>query len=185
MAKVTGPLFSMSASGKLGNALVFGNWKGKNTVREWLKPANPKSSTQGDVRLIMGGLAKACAPVEVESAFYDRVLPLTPSGQSWISYLIQYARNNLYNTTTLYNAMITAVQGHTAYSDWQDGADDANLNCFDIAYAGTAEPFEKAAQLYAIAETGFSLGFTSSPFDTALASWTDTEIDALVAEFSA
>ena len=33
MAKTTGPLFSMDASGKFGGALVFGKWKGRNVVR--------------------------------------------------------------------------------------------------------------------------------------------------------
>jgi len=185
MAKVTGPLFSMSASGTLGKALVFAGWKGIGYVRQWVVPSNPQSGAQGDVRLILGGLAKGCAPIEFDSDFYDRIKALVPTGQSWISYLIQYMRNILYSNSTLYEALITDVQGHTAYADWQDAADDANLHCFDISYKSTSSAFEKAAQLYAIAELGFSLGFTTSPFDTALASWTATEIDALVAEFSA
>lgn len=185
MAKVTGPLFSMEARGALGKALVFSGWKGVQYVRQFVTPANPQSGAQGDVRLVLGGLAKACSPIEKDSTFYDRFIDSVPSGQSWISYLIQYMYNILYPNATTYEAMITAVQGHTAYTDWQDAADDANLNCFDLDYKSTSSAFEKAAQLYAIAEAGFSLGFTTSPFDTALASWTSTEIDALVAEFSA
>lgn len=185
MAKVTGPLFSMSASGTLGKALVFAGWKGIAYVRQWIKPANPQSGAQGDVRLIMGGLAKACAPIEKDSAFYNRVFAVTPSGQSWISYLIQFMRNILYMDSTHYEQLITDVKAHSAYSDWTAGAVAANLQCFDIDYKDTTNPFEKAAQLYAVAEAGFSIGFTTSPFSTALASWTSTEIDLLVAEFSA
>ena len=185
MAKVTGPLFSMSASGTLGKALVFAGWKGVNYVREHVIPLNPQSANQGDVRLILGGLAKACAPIQKDSPFYNRISPLVPGGQSWISYMIQYMRNILYFDTNHFEQLVADVAGHSAFSDWTAAADDAQLHCFDIAYKGAAVTFTKEAQLYAIAELGFSLGFTTSPFATALASWTSTEIDALVTEFIA
>jgi len=69
MAKVTGPLFSMSASGKIGDSMVFFGWKGVNVVRQWLKPANPKSSGQGDARIIMGGTGRAVGMVKADMAF--------------------------------------------------------------------------------------------------------------------
>lgn len=46
MAKVTGPLMSLTASGKLGNSIVFMKWRGIADVRKWLKPANPKTADQ-------------------------------------------------------------------------------------------------------------------------------------------
>lgn len=50
MAKVTGPLMSMEASGAFGGALVFGKWKGRPTVRQLVIPANPKSINQTAAR---------------------------------------------------------------------------------------------------------------------------------------
>jgi len=50
MAKVTGPLFSMNASGTIGKALTYGIWKGINWVRGHVIPANPKSDQQVNVR---------------------------------------------------------------------------------------------------------------------------------------
>ena len=50
MAKVTGPLFSVSASGTVGKAFTFGIWKGIQYVREWFKPYNPKSAKQTNIR---------------------------------------------------------------------------------------------------------------------------------------
>jgi len=41
MAKVDGPLFSLEARGKIGQAIVFFPWKGRHAVRRWLKPTNP------------------------------------------------------------------------------------------------------------------------------------------------
>lgn len=46
MAKVTSPLFSMSASGQLGKSLVYMTWKGVKDVRTYVVPANPKSGGQ-------------------------------------------------------------------------------------------------------------------------------------------
>jgi len=58
MAKVTGPLFSMNASGQIGKALVFAAWKGRNYVREYFIPQNPQSATQVNVRTAMTLLSK-------------------------------------------------------------------------------------------------------------------------------
>lgn len=50
MARVTGPLMSMGASGTVGKALTFGKWKGRAWVREWFTPENPKTPKQVNVR---------------------------------------------------------------------------------------------------------------------------------------
>lgn len=46
MAIVKGPLFSLSASGKIADSLVFMTWKGINDVRKYVIPANPNSANQ-------------------------------------------------------------------------------------------------------------------------------------------
>lgn len=46
MAKLKAPLFSLGASGKIGDALVYFGWKGLNVVREYVIPSNPKTSGQ-------------------------------------------------------------------------------------------------------------------------------------------
>lgn len=46
MAKLKAPLMSLGARGQLGKALVFFPWKGLDVVREFVVPANPKSTAQ-------------------------------------------------------------------------------------------------------------------------------------------
>lgn len=46
MAKLKAPLLSLGASGKLGGALVFFNWKGIDVVREYVVPTNPNTALQ-------------------------------------------------------------------------------------------------------------------------------------------
>lgn len=46
MAKLKAPLLSLGASGALGKAIVYFGWKGLDCAREYVVPANPKSTNQ-------------------------------------------------------------------------------------------------------------------------------------------
>ena len=46
MAKVTGPLMSLEASGTIGNALTFSRWVGRPYVRRYTVPGNPQTLGQ-------------------------------------------------------------------------------------------------------------------------------------------
>lgn len=95
MAKVTGPLMSMDASGGFGGTLVFGKWKGRNTVRQLVKPANPRTAGQEDgrnaVRVV--GTMQHWANVSLTKGsgrlVRDKValMNVTPAGQAWNGYL--------------------------------------------------------------------------------------------------
>jgi len=50
MAKVKGPLFSLSASGQIAKTLVYGDWKGIDVVRKYVIPANPNTAGQQQQR---------------------------------------------------------------------------------------------------------------------------------------
>lgn len=99
MAKVTGALFSMDASGKFGGALVFGKWKGRATVRKLVIPANPKSGDQeiarNMVRVLGAGQHYANVTVQKRSgeALTDKaeLIALAPAGQAWNGFLVKSA----------------------------------------------------------------------------------------------
>lgn len=65
MAKLKAPLMSLGASGKLGDALVYFGWKGLDVVREYVVPANPKTTGQVTQR---GYLTDAVAAIHTEQA---------------------------------------------------------------------------------------------------------------------
>lgn len=50
MARVTGPFYSLSASGSIAKALTAATWKGIAYIREWFRPQNPNSSEQQWIR---------------------------------------------------------------------------------------------------------------------------------------
>jgi hypothetical protein len=186
MAKVQGPLFSMGASGKVGDAMVFSNWKGINVVRQWVIPVNKMTTGQGDQRIMLGGTGRACGEVIAESAFADQLitLGLIPSGQSKQSYLVKYILDHYIYDGTSYATQLAALTGHSAYASWGTGADTLGLVEFDLDYASVA-PYNKALGLYLLAKTAIALGFTGTPYTVALASWTGTQINAMISHFTA
>lgn len=68
MAKLKAPLMSLGASGKLGGALVFFGWKGLNVVREYVVPANPKTSGQVTQRGYLADAVEAIHDAQAEAS---------------------------------------------------------------------------------------------------------------------
>lgn len=95
MAKVSGPLMSMDASGKFGGALVFGKWKGRPTVRQLVTPANPQTAGQVAARNMVRttGIAqhqvRLSAEVKSGETLTEKELLMAaaPSGYAWNGHL--------------------------------------------------------------------------------------------------
>jgi hypothetical protein len=95
MAKVTGPLMSLDASGTVGNTAVFSKWKGRNYVRLRVIPQNIRSAGQQLTRGFLGVIAKAAKAVLTAakdgdnefkgSKFFADTKTLIASSQSWIA----------------------------------------------------------------------------------------------------
>ena len=97
MAKVTGPLMSMDASGQFGGAMVFGKWKGRNVVRQYTKPSNPQTSLQTEtrnaLRVLAAGQAFASSTLLKRSGETTTDLvelkATAPAGQAWNGWLVK------------------------------------------------------------------------------------------------
>ena len=186
MAKVTAPLMSMSASGKIADAIVYFTWKGRNTVRQWLKPANPQSSQQGDRRIIAGGTGRAVGQIVVDSAFHQQLidLALIPGGQTKQSYMVKYILDNYLTNATTYAAELASMTGHTASASIGSVADDLGILAFDLDYA-TIVAYDKRLGVYLLAKAAIALGFTGAPYSVGLSTWTATQWNALESDLVA
>jgi hypothetical protein len=82
---------SMDASGTVAKAITFSKWKGRNYVRQCIKPHNPKTAAQTGVRACMKFLTQAWAAIKatVEADY------LTLADASKISPFNEYIRQNL------------------------------------------------------------------------------------------
>jgi len=185
MAKVTGPLFSMSASGSMGKAIVFFGWKGTSVVRQWLKPANPQSASQGNQRIMLGGLGRAVGEIKPSFSLAQQLidLGLIPGGQTKQSFLVKYILDHYLTDATAYAAQLAECTGHTSYGAFGAAATTLGLVDFDLDYATNA-PFDKALGLYLIAKSTIALALVGTPYTTAIASWVTADVDGMVADFT-
>ena len=97
MAKVTGPLMSMDASGKFAGALVFGKWKGRPTVRQLVTPANPQTTGQqasrnavramGAIQFVLNRTTQKRAGETVTDKV--ELTAAAPAGQAWNGFLVK------------------------------------------------------------------------------------------------
>ena len=59
MAKVTGPLMSLDASGTVANTMTFSRWKGINYVRQRVIPTYRRTTEQAAIRDIIKDASEA------------------------------------------------------------------------------------------------------------------------------
>lgn len=187
MAKVTAPLGSFSASGKIGKALVFFTHLGRNVVRGLVTPANPQSTTQGDSRLLLGALGRAAHAIASPSDYLTQVKLVVPAGQTWVSYFIRSMISLYGSGTTGVQALVTAAAGQSA-TNWAAQAATLGLTSLSIPYATTSHTsIPASAMLYALAQNAISIHganpdvFDVAPITTALASWDSSDVVDFVA----
>jgi hypothetical protein len=185
MAKVNGPLYSMGASGKLGDAMVFFGWKGINVVRNYVIPTNKMSASQGNNRTVLGGTGRSVAEIKPAKAFAQQLidLGLIPGGQTKQSYLVKYIIDHYLFSVSAYTAQLSACTGHTRYDAFQAAADTLGVVAFGLDY-DTVPDYDKALGLYLIAKAAGALGFTGTPYTLALASWVTASVDSMISDFT-
>ena len=68
MAKLRGPLFSLSASGAIAKTLVYFGWKGLKVVRQWVMPTNPDTDAQKIQRAYLTAAVAKIHAVMIQAA---------------------------------------------------------------------------------------------------------------------
>ena len=185
MAKVTGPLYSISASGKIADAMVYFGWKGVNVVRGWVKPANPQVAAQGDQRIMLGGTGRAVGKIQPEKVFAQQLIDLSliPSGQTKQSFLVKYILDHYITGVTSYLLELSACTNHTVYDAFCEAADALDIVEFDLTYA-TNLAYDKALGLYLIAKAAIALNFTGTPYTSNITAWVTADVNGMVNDFT-
>lgn len=191
MAKVQGPLYSMSASGKIGDAIVFFGWKGLNVVREWLVPVNKKSATQGNRRTMLGGTGRAVGEIYPNtghttiSAFAQQLitLKLVPGGQTKQSFLVQYIMDHYLTTASTFITELAAFTAHTYSAVFGTSATALGLVNFSLTY-DAIDPYDKGLGLYLIAKAAIAFPLAGTPYLSAIGTWVTADIEGMVTDFT-
>src|ERR1044072_2369623 len=151
MAKVNGPLFSMSASGTVGDNITFDK---RGFVRQRVIPANPQTSEQGNVRIILLAIQKALKVIG--SGPKEAVKALSPTSYRWNSFLLAAVIGNNHNafdfSREAFN-LLTAPQR----AEWQSAAESNGIFDQSLSYASNS-PVTAGLALFAVARALFSLG---------------------------
>ena len=101
MAKVIAPLLSGSASGKIGNMMVFDK---RGHVRKYVVPANPKSLDQMLVRNTLGDIQRSLAKIGIDL----RLQLKSQFGYRWNSVIVGELTKNNKAALTTYLGTFTA-----------------------------------------------------------------------------
>lgn len=152
MAKVSGPLMSMEASGAFAGSLVFGRWKGRPTVRQLVIPSNPKSANQTAARNRVRVTGAAQHQVNISTQIKSgqtktdeaRLRDAAPSGYAW---------NGFLTDSMIGSGGVTYTAGQSAWAALAAGAKTA----WDTAAAARVPAFPAAAQQVAGGGSGTAL----------------------------
>jgi hypothetical protein len=167
MAKVTGPLMSMTASGTVGGTITFDK---RGFVRSRVIPANPQSETQGNVRQALLAVQKALA--RLGNTPITALKAIAPISYRWNAFALQAVIGpnsaDFDAGRTAYAALGSTAQGH-----WETSGGTAGLIDQTIAYAG--DPAVTAGEALFIVSRGlFGLGLNTgagTPDATNYAAW--------------
>jgi hypothetical protein len=190
MAKVEGPLFSLGARGKIADAMVFFPWKGRHVVRKWVIPANPQSSAQGDIRLCLGAIGRACSVVVSDKTFASEIKGFMAAGQTWISTVVSAIVDGYIGDGTEFDSVYGDYNSHAQKSSYDTEAAALGLTTFTVSYKGATNSATPGFQLYLLSlyateeNKTNSEHFNRSPYTTTLSSWSQANIQAMVAEFT-
>lgn len=186
MAKVTGPLMSMSASGKIADSIVFFGWKGLNVVRQWVIPTNKMSADQGNQRTFLGGTGKSVGKIQTGKSFAQQLIDLglviAPNTKQ--SFLVSYILNNYLTDATAFGTERTALLAHTASLAFGTGADNLNIVDFNLPY-DTVATYDKGLGLYLIAKAAIANNFSGAPYTTNITTWTAGDVNSMINDFTA
>jgi hypothetical protein len=157
MARVTLPLLGVSATGKLGQAIVYmpipHARDGLTSVRRWLKPKNPESESQGDVRLKVKAAGYGVSFIQANSVLETQLKAATPAGNIWNAYFLkQCFGSNMANIDASLTAWDTAANS----AKWTAVAASLGILDADISYA-SIDPITKGEILFLHAAAAYDL----------------------------
>lgn len=161
MAKVTGPLFSLSASGKFADALVYYMLGDQAVVRELVEPANPQTPAQMEHRSQFGALTKGAKAI-VNTVTIEALKAYSNEPWNWRTAVIKYGLEGWNEANAAYSVLTVSEQ-----TNWNTAALALGIQSYELdAYTITA------GAIFFNTAYGLSLiGVDEAPDGTNFATW--------------
>lgn len=193
MAKVDGPLFSLEARGKIGDAMVFFPWKGRHAVRRWLKPTNPNDIDQRIIRQKLNALGKCVAAITTPGSVLANGSALviawkakTPATQIWNAYMVKSALADLASDSA-FTALSAALFATAVTVNWRCCALELGLTTIVSTANGVATDISAELQLAMAAYAAYKveLSDATSIFSTYPSAWGSDLVSLFATNFTA
>lgn len=189
-AKVEGPLFSLEARGAIGKAIVYFPWKGKHIVRGYVKPANPKSTVQGYVRVALKAIGKWIKVIgnkrdgdALDSVVYQACTSKAPAGTNWNAFIAQGFLNELQvNGTFKTTAFTNQIEAYSSLNTtdlaaWESNATSLGMEDLSFNYGYTVNIPAGAQMFFGGIACNKQEIIATAPYNTVAASWVVADID--------
>lgn len=183
MAKLVGPFMSLEARGKLGDAIVAFVWKGRNVLRAWTIPSNPRSADQKLIRqkfATMGKNTKVIREIQADlpsgSAMYQLIKAVTPAAQIWNAHFAKAALDDLKVDSAYVNFVSEISEGDYASENFILAAGTLGMAAITGApYASEISPQMQLA-MGAYAAYKLNLSGKTSLYQNYPSAWTTEQV---------
>jgi len=195
MAKVSGPLFSLEARGKIADSVVYFPWKGRHVVRQWLKPTNKKSTLQGYVRAALKAIGLEIAEIwciankdTADAKLYSINTEKVTAGMNWNAFHAKGFLDLLQSAGTFVTGSFTDLVVEysslvaSKVASFESAASNLGMDSFAFEY-GYTTPILAGCQLYfgALAAYHNSL-LAAAPYNTNPNAWDTGDIGSFEAD---
>ena len=190
MAKVDGPLFSLEARGKIGDAIVFFPWKGRHAVRRWLKPTNPRDVDQKLIRQklasvgqVIGKIIGVSADVPNGSYAVQEWKTLTPATQIWNAYIVKKVLGEI-SSDAPWVAFMDLIDAVDELVTWQSCALDMGMPSLYATADAYATDVPPEHQLAAVAYAAWKAGYSDISIDCSVSptEWGTADVSIFVSQ---
>ena len=188
MAKVEGPLFSLEARGKIGNVMVHFPWKGRNVVRKWLKPTNPRDIDQKLIRQKLAAVGHCISKfLGVSTAnpngsyAIQEWKTITPATQIWNAFITKSALQQL-SSDAKWILFSASIAGADELVTWQSCALDMGMVTLYATQDQFATNVPPEEQLAAVAFAAVVAGYSDVSIDASglIEDWGTADISLFV-----
>ena len=185
------PLLSAQASGKLAKSMVHFYWKGRNVVRQWVIPTNPRDVNQRIVRQKLAGAGKNLKAIQTPSGLlvagstmYQLLVAATPANMIWNAHFVKQVLEHVKNDAN-FGTLSTALAAVDSITTWQSSA--AALGFIPLTGKQYATEISPELQLFMGAFGAFQLNLSSLTVhcSTYPSNWATSDVTSFARDYTA